>query len=99
MLYVRWHSVEVSCSVKSAESERLIAECSVVQLFNMIQKAQTASGNAEAAKVALRGSGKPTLPAPDFNSKSRAKGKRQDNAIGREKEGLCASCYGCCAWY
>ena len=62
----------------------------VVQLFNMIQKAQTASGNAEAAKVALRGSGKPTLPAPDFNSKSKTKGKK-DNAIGRAKEGLCAA--------
>jgi len=99
VLYVRWHSVEASYFVKSAESERLIAECPVVQLFNMIQKAQTASGNAEAAKVALRGSGKPTLPAPDFNSKSRAKGKKQDNAIGKEKGGLCSSFYGCCAWY
>ena len=99
VLYVRWHSVEVSYSVESAKSERLIADCLVVQLFNMIQKAQTASENAEAAKVALRGSGKPTLPAPDFNSKSRAKGKKQDNAIGRVKEGLYTTCYGCCAWY
>ena len=58
----------------------------------MIQKAQTASENAEAAKVALRGSGKPTLPAPDFSSKSKAKGKKQVNAIGRAKEGLSTSC-------
>ena len=99
MLCVRWHSVEVTYSVQSVESERLIAECPVVQLFNMIQKAQTASGNAEAAKVALRGSGKPTLPAPDFNSKSRTKGKRQGNVIGREKEGLYTSCHESCAWY
>lgn len=67
----------------------------VVQLFNMIQKAQTASENAEAAKVALRGSGKPTLPAPDFNSRSKATGKQKDNAIGRAKEGLCTGYSGC----
>ena len=71
----------------------------VVQLFNMIQKAQTASGNAEAAKVALRGSGKPTLPAPDFNSRSKARGKQKDNAIGRAKEGLCISYSECYEWY
>jgi len=83
--------VEVSYSIESAECARLIAECLVVQLFNMIQKAQTASEHAEVAKVALRGSGKPTLPAPDFNSNSKAKGKKQDNTIGRVKDGLCAS--------
>ena len=57
----------------------------------MIQKAQTASENAEVAKVALRGSGKATLPAPDFNSRAKARGKQKDNAIGRGKEGLCTN--------
>jgi len=64
---------------------RKVAQRGVVQLFNMIQKAQTASANAEVGKVALRGSGKPTLPAPDFKSKAMAKGKKY-NAIGRAKE-------------
>lgn len=47
----------------------------VVQLFNVIQKAQTAKASEEKSKLALRGSGKPTLDAPKMNSKHKKKGQ------------------------
>lgn len=58
----------------------------VVQLFNAIQQSHaTAAATAEDAKAG-RGSGKPTLAAPTFEKKGKAKGKNKDNILGREKE-------------
>jgi hypothetical protein len=42
-----------------------------VQLFNVIQKAQAANSTEEKAKLALRGSGKPTLQAPRMSAKAK----------------------------
>jgi hypothetical protein len=58
----------------------------VVKLFNAIQQSHaTAAAAAEDAKAG-RGTGKPTLAAPTFEKKGKAKGKNKDNVLGREKE-------------
>ncbi|CAG7847082.1 SubName: Full=Uncharacterized protein {ECO:0000313/EMBL:CCA69134.1} [Serendipita indica DSM 11827] len=62
---------------------RKVAQRGVIQLFNVIQKAQQAKSSEETAKLALRGSGKPTLEKPDLRSK-RDKKKR---AIVPSKDG------------
>lgn len=66
---------------------------SVVQLFNAIQAAQSASQSSEVQKTQLKGTGKPRLLAPDPNTTFRhgqivqQKGKGKDNAVGRGKDG------------
>ncbi|PVG03352.1 hypothetical protein CPB86DRAFT_444162 [Serendipita vermifera] len=56
---------------ENERSLRKVAQRGVVQLFNVIQKAQAAKSTEEKSKLALRGSGKPTLPAPRVNAKSK----------------------------
>lgn len=50
---------------------RKVAQRGVVQLFNVIQKAQATKASEETGKLALRGSGKPTLEAPKMHSKNK----------------------------
>ena len=65
----------------------------VVKLFNVIQQSQAAASVAAEQVKAQRGSGKPTLPAPRIDGKSKPKkgGKHKDNLLGsRGKDGeLC----------
>ncbi|XP_006454687.1 hypothetical protein AGABI2DRAFT_133366 [Agaricus bisporus var. bisporus H97] len=71
---------------ESERGLRKVAQRGVVQLFNAIQQSHaTAAATAEDAKAG-RGSGKPTLAAPTFEKKGKAKGKNKDNILGREKE-------------
>jgi hypothetical protein len=59
----------------------------VVKLFNAIQQSQASAAVAEKELKDSRGSGKPTLPAPSFDKKSKTrKGKNKDNPLGRGKE-------------
>ena len=65
----------------------------VVKLFNTIQQVQQADSAAAEQALQHRGSGKPTLPAPDadgFNDhRQKGKGKKnKDNLIGRQKPGI-----------
>ena len=58
----------------------------VVKLFNAIQLSQASAAVAEKETKNARGSGKPTLPAPSLDKKSKAgKGKNKDNPLGRGK--------------
>lgn len=58
----------------------------VVKLFNAIQQSQASAAVAEKETKNARGTGKPTLPAPSFNQKSKTgKGKNKDNSLGRGK--------------
>jgi hypothetical protein len=63
----------------------------VVKLFNTIQQSQAAASVAAGELKGLRGTGKPTLPAPllDKTRKEKPKGKQKDNIIGRGNPGLC----------
>ncbi|EKM83521.1 hypothetical protein AGABI1DRAFT_81282 [Agaricus bisporus var. burnettii JB137-S8] len=71
---------------ESERGLRKVAQRGVVQLFNAIQQSHaTAAATAEDTKAG-RGSGKPTLAAPTFEKKGKAKGKNKDNILGREKE-------------
>ena len=54
--------------------------------MNAIQQSQAASAAAAEEVKSLRGTGKPTLPAPAIHDKKK-KGKHKDNIIGRGKEG------------
>ena len=67
----------------------LTDECTVVQLFNVIQKAQAAKASEDKSKLALRGSGKPTLDAPKMTGKHKKKG-----LIVPPKEGEPRHCHG-----
>lgn len=58
----------------------------MVKLFNAIQQSHANTAAAAEEVKAGRGSGKPTLTAPTFETKGKAKGKNKDNIIGREKE-------------
>jgi hypothetical protein len=59
----------------------------VVKLFNAIQQSQASAAVAEKEMKVARGSGKPMLPAPSFDKKSKTrKGKNKDNPLGRGKE-------------
>ncbi|KAI0304803.1 CTLH/CRA C-terminal to lish motif domain-containing protein [Russula brevipes] len=75
-----------------AEGERTlrkVAQRGVVKLFNAIQQSQASAAAAEKEMKEARGSGKPTLPAPTFDKKSKAKkGKNKDNPLGGGKESL-----------
>ena len=58
----------------------------VVKLFNAIQQSQASAAAAEKETKNARGSGKPTLPAPSLDKKSKTrKGKNRDNPLGRGK--------------
>ncbi|ETW87396.1 hypothetical protein HETIRDRAFT_242034, partial [Heterobasidion irregulare TC 32-1] len=67
---------------------RKVAQRGVVKLFNAIQQSQASAAVAAEETKAARGSGKPTLPAPllDPKSKTKNKGKNKDNPLGRGKE-------------
>jgi len=67
----------------------------VVKLFNTIQQSQAAASVAVGELKGLRGTGKPTLPAPllDKARKGKLKGKHKDNIIGRGNPGLCMARY------
>ena len=63
----------------------------VVKLFNAIQQSQAGAAAAEKETKNARGSGKPTLPAPSLDKKSKTrKGKNKDNPLGRGK--ACKPC-------
>ena len=47
----------------------------MVKLFNAIQQSQASAAVAEKELKSTRGSGKPTLPAPSFDKKSKTKNK------------------------
>lgn len=60
---------------------------SVVKLFNVIQQSQVAAASAAENLKNERGTGKPTLPAPQLDRKKK-KGKHKDNILGQGgKEG------------
>ncbi|OJA16278.1 hypothetical protein AZE42_00124 [Rhizopogon vesiculosus] len=70
---------------ESERSLRKVAQRGVVKLFNTIQQSQAAASATAGELKGLRGTGKPTLPAPllDKKSKGKPKGKHKDNIIGR----------------
>lgn len=60
----------------------------MVKLFNVIAESQSAVATVAEETKKLRGSGKPSLPAPTFeNGNPKKKGKQKDNLLGRGKEG------------
>ncbi|KAM6498025.1 Rrp15p domain containing protein [Amanita muscaria] len=73
---------------ESERALRKVAQRGVVKLFNAIQQAQSNAVVAEEEKKASRGSGKPTLAAPDikWKEKQKKKGKNKDNVLGRGQE-------------
>ncbi|KAF9535372.1 Rrp15p-domain-containing protein [Crepidotus variabilis] len=71
---------------ESERALRKVAQRGVVRLFNVIQQSQSSTAAAVEETKANRGTGKPTLPAPALENKSKAKGKKKDNIIGRGKE-------------
>ncbi|TDL28513.1 hypothetical protein BD410DRAFT_798765 [Rickenella mellea] len=54
---------------ESERALRKVAQRGVVQLFNVIQQAQAASAKTVEKSKASRGTGKPSLPAPQIDSK------------------------------
>ncbi|KAJ7706267.1 Rrp15p-domain-containing protein [Mycena rosella] len=70
---------------ESERALRKVAQRGVVKLFNVIQQSQASASVAAEETKAARGSGKPTLPAPMIESKTKGKGKK-DNVLGRAKE-------------
>ncbi|VDB95446.1 unnamed protein product [Peniophora sp. CBMAI 1063] len=75
---------------ESERALRKVAQRGVVKLFNAIQQAQMGAREKEEEVKALRGSGKPTLPAPSLalekKGKGKPKGKNKDNELGRAKD-------------
>ncbi|OBZ79436.1 hypothetical protein A0H81_00825 [Grifola frondosa] len=65
---------------------RKVAQRGVVKLFNVIQQSQTASSAAAEELKSHRGSGKPTLPAPIIDNKSKSKGKQGAHVTVKAKE-------------
>jgi hypothetical protein len=55
----------------------------------VIQQSQASVTAAAEDAKANRGTGKPSLPAPVLENKSKGKGKNKDNIIGRGKESTC----------
>jgi hypothetical protein len=83
--------VEVSATLDF--SACLSDKFSVVKLFNAIQQSQAALAEVQEDAKAQRGSGKPTLPAPNVVGKPKGKKEKQkDNLIGRGKQCL-SSCH------
>ncbi|KAG1757661.1 Rrp15p-domain-containing protein, partial [Suillus lakei] len=71
---------------ESERSLRKVAQRGVVKLFNTIQQSQAAAGVAAEQSKGLRGTGRPTLPAPLLDkkpAKGKQKAKHKDNIIGR----------------
>ncbi|CAL1695244.1 unnamed protein product [Somion occarium] len=64
---------------------RKVAQRGVVKLFNVIQQSQAQTNAAEEGLKAQRGTGKPTLPAPEIDGKLKKKGK-QKGALGGARE-------------
>ncbi|KZT44552.1 hypothetical protein SISSUDRAFT_1039092 [Sistotremastrum suecicum HHB10207 ss-3] len=67
---------------------RKIAQRGVVKLFNAIQQSQAHTSTASTALKQTRGSGKPTLPAPNPESSKKMKASKSnkgDNLLGRAK--------------
>ncbi|KAI9462476.1 Rrp15p-domain-containing protein [Lactarius psammicola] len=60
---------------ESERTLRKVAQRGVVKLFNAIQQSQASASVAEKELKSTRGSGKPTLPAPSFDKKSKTKNK------------------------
>jgi len=56
---------------ESERALRKVAQRGVVKLFNAIQQSQASAAVAEKELKSTRGSGKPTLPAPSFDKKSK----------------------------
>ncbi|KAH9982559.1 Rrp15p-domain-containing protein [Lactifluus volemus] len=74
---------------ESERTLRKVAQRGVVKLFNAIQQSQASVAAAEKELKDARGSGKPTLPAPSLEKKSKSrKGKNKDNPLGRGKDSL-----------
>ncbi|THH11748.1 hypothetical protein EW146_g7945, partial [Bondarzewia mesenterica] len=71
---------------ESERALRKVAQRGVVKLFNAIQQWQASAAVAVQETKAVRGSGKPTLPAPSFDKSKSNKGKNKDNPLGRGKE-------------
>ncbi|TFY68371.1 hypothetical protein EVG20_g3593 [Dentipellis fragilis] len=69
---------------ESERALRKVAQRGVVKLFNAIQQSQAQASQAAESLKAKRGSGKPTLPAPSFDKKSKGNGK--DIPVGRGQE-------------
>ncbi|KAF9646115.1 hypothetical protein BDM02DRAFT_3100427 [Thelephora ganbajun] len=65
---------------------RKVAQRGVVKLFNVIAESQSAITVAAEESKKSRGSGKPSLPAPNFEKGNSKKGKQKDNLLGRGKE-------------
>lgn len=74
---------------ESERAFRKVAQRGVVKLFNVIQQAQQTGTENAAERATHRGSGKPTLPAPDADGFAaggdRRKSKGKDNLVGRAK--------------
>lgn len=63
---------------ESERTLRKVAQRGVVKLFNAIQESQAGAAVAEKELKSARGSGKPTLPAPSFDKKSKTKNQPLD---------------------
>ncbi|KAF8527882.1 Rrp15p-domain-containing protein [Hysterangium stoloniferum] len=66
---------------------RKVAQRGVITLFNAIQQSQASAKEAAEASRAHRGSGKPSLPAPDPDRNDKTKKKFKANVIGKGKDG------------
>ncbi|RDB28562.1 hypothetical protein Hypma_015610 [Hypsizygus marmoreus] len=73
---------------ESERALRKVAQRGVVKLFNAIQQSQTTAAVVAEEAKATRGTGRPTLPAPaaEKKTKGKVKAKDKDNLIGRGKE-------------
>ncbi|KAH8102549.1 Rrp15p-domain-containing protein [Cristinia sonorae] len=67
---------------ESERALRKVAQRGVVKLFNVIQQSQAAASTAAESIKAERGTGKPTLPAPQLDRKKGKKSKK-DNILGQ----------------
>ncbi|KAF8587323.1 hypothetical protein K439DRAFT_1407683 [Ramaria rubella] len=63
--------------VEGERALRKVAQRGVITLFNAIQQSHASAEEATAAARAQRGTGKPTLPAPDPERNDRARGDRK----------------------
>ncbi|KAF8710514.1 Rrp15p, partial [Rhizoctonia solani] len=74
---------------QNERSLRKVAQRGVVHLFNAIQQAQSASAATLEENKKLRGSGKPTLPAPSPHEIGRNKpgNKNKNKAMGKDAAG------------
>src|SRR6266700_3144497 len=85
----RLHNEEVCFFCLLSHLKLLVDAPAVVRLFNVIQQSQASATTAAEDAKANRGTGKPSLPAPVLENKTKGKGKNKDNIIGRGKESTC----------